>query len=459
MRCYPLACALLIFLTSCQQGSESAKSPPKIISPREHTITLAVVADDERPDSDTKSPHPLPGAGTPQIVVTVHPGGQSAAYIAKTGNSVHVTFNGVRGKSYDGIDPTTLVLSPDGKHVAYSAMRGEKWYVVVDTREYGPFLDKGPPVFSPDSSHVAFEARDEKGWRIVSDTGVSPVTQYDFTGPPTFSADSRKIARFERTPDGSRDRIVISDISFSTLAEHYVATVGFVDDPSHQRIVFVDQLGPARQLRWVSFDFPSQIMKGAVFDEIFFPRISDDGKHIGFLGRRRNVKYVGLDSREEKLPEGGTPLSPFITQFGTAAVVIEGLNGTYVHHAFSDAKIPVPGKYRECNDVVFTPDGKNHAYVAIRNERFILVCNGIELEQYDRVIGPRFTPDGRYLVYRARKGNKRFAVLADPKTNGVLREFSHYDRVFDFVFLDGGRSIGYGAIDGKNILWKVEELQ
>ncbi|GAB4301575.1 MAG: hypothetical protein Fur0034_15530 [Desulfuromonadia bacterium] len=435
------------------------KNPPNIISPREHTISLAVVGDDEKPDSDTKSPHPLPGADTPQIVVTVHPGGQSAAYIARTGNTVHVTFNGVRGKSFDGIDPTTLVLSPDGKHVAYTAMRGDRWFVVVNTREYGPFLDKGPPVFSPDSSHVAFEVRDEKGWHIVSDSGVSPAIRHEFTGPPIFSADSRKIARFERTPDGSHDRIVISDLSFGTLAEHDLDPVGFVDDPSHQRVVFVDQLGPVRQLRWVFFQFPSQIQKGAIFDEIYYPRVSGDGKTIAFLGRRRGAKFVGLDSREEKLPEGGTPLSPFITQFGTAAVVIEGLNGTYVHHAFSDAKLPVPGKYRECNDVVFTPDGKNHAYVAIKNDRFILVCNGIEHEGYDRVIGPRFTPDGRYLVYRARKGNKRFAVLADPKTNRVLREFSHYDRVFDFVFLDGGRSIGYGAIDGKSILWKVEALQ
>lgn len=449
---------LLFLLVGCAREHAPSQAHRTSLPPRAATTTLAIIAEDERPDTDPSSPHPMPGADPNQMVIAIHGGGYAAAYIARSGSSVHVTFNGKRGKPYDAIDGTTLVLSPDGQRVAYCARKGGKWFVVVDEREYGPFVDKGPPVFSPDSSHVAFEARDERGWRIVADTGESPRVNREFEGPPVFSADSRKIARFELGEGSNRSRFIISDLSFNTRAVHEHMSVGFVDDPSRQRIVFVDQLGPVRQLKWVFFEFPTQVLKGPIFDEIFYPRISDDGKVIAYLGRRKSAKYVGIDSREEKLPEGGAPLSPFLTPFGTAAVVIEGLNGTYVHHAFSDRKLPVPARYKECNEVVFTPDGKNHAYVAIRDNRFIMVCNGIEQEGYDRVISPRFTPDGKYLVYRARRGGKRFVVVADPRTNRVIREFPPYDRVYDVVILDGGKSIGYGVVDGRKIIWKVETL-
>jgi len=40
--------------------------------------------------------------------------------------------DGQAGAEYDAIGKGSLLFSPDGKHLAYSARKGRKWLVVVD---------------------------------------------------------------------------------------------------------------------------------------------------------------------------------------------------------------------------------------------------------------------------------------------------------------------------------------
>jgi len=56
-----------------------------------------------------------------------------------------------RGKEYDGIVEGSLIFSPDSKHLAYVAVRGKRWFVVVDGKEGKEYdgIAKGTPVFSP----------------------------------------------------------------------------------------------------------------------------------------------------------------------------------------------------------------------------------------------------------------------------------------------------------------------
>jgi hypothetical protein len=56
------------------------------------------------------------------------------AYAAAVGNSWMVVADGVEGKRYDRVRPP--VFSPDGRHLAYQAVRGTARLIVVDNVEF-----------------------------------------------------------------------------------------------------------------------------------------------------------------------------------------------------------------------------------------------------------------------------------------------------------------------------------
>ena len=88
----------------------------------------------------------------------VSPDGKRLAYVVQRGGKWLVVVMGVAGKEYDGIGRGSLVFSPDSKRVAYGAGRGGKWLVVVDGvegKEYDGFLKGSRLVFdSPSQLHT-----------------------------------------------------------------------------------------------------------------------------------------------------------------------------------------------------------------------------------------------------------------------------------------------------------------
>jgi Tol biopolymer transport system component len=109
----------------------------------------------------------------PGIIVeslTVSPDGKHFAYVARRGGKWFVVVDGKEGKEYDEIGEGTPIFSPDSKHFAYVARRGGRWFVVVDGKEGKEYdgIGKGTLVFSPDSKHLAYEAmRGGKSFVVV----------------------------------------------------------------------------------------------------------------------------------------------------------------------------------------------------------------------------------------------------------------------------------------------------
>ena len=74
----------------------------------------------------------------------------------------------------DSIGAGTPIFSPDSKHVAYEAKKGEKWILLVDGQSG---MGIGSLIFSPDGKRVAYMAVkgkkpivvvDGKGWGAKS---------------------------------------------------------------------------------------------------------------------------------------------------------------------------------------------------------------------------------------------------------------------------------------------------
>lgn len=444
--------------------SDTTKAPTKPVTSEVLAVPtlLGTLADDEKPDTapgDAKhAKAPTAEKQPAYIVVEMDKRGRGFAYIARVKDGVHVVHNKKTGTNYKEVDSSTLTVSPDGQRVAYCAKATDKWLVVVDGKEYGPFDDKGPPVFSPDSKHVAFEAQLGASWHVFVDGAKSEgvASYYD---KPLFSPDSTRLIRRENTPEETSYRMVFSDLSFKEPITVSLSSLANTVSEDFSRIAVADRTEGKYQVKLFTTAQPDKPVLGAVYDDVRGLAFSKDAQHLAYVAKRGKNSYLVLDDREEAIPEGLYPWPPVIRPDGKGVgLVIVGSNGAYIHQAFLDNNIRMPAQYKECADLAYSPDGASHAYVAIRNERFLIVSNNVEGPMYDRVIGPLFSPDGRYLIYRARQDGKRFVVVADPQTGKVIKEHPRYERVFDPVFTTDGPAVAYGVKDGNQLWWKVEKL-
>src|SRR6185436_7438542 len=103
-----------------------------------------------------------------------------------------VVVDGVGGRAYEAA--SAPVFSPDGKHVAYKAKEGKRWFVVLDGQEQKGFdaLGSGKIVFSADSRRMAYVARSGAKWSVIVDGNES--VHDDVINDPVFSPDSRRVA-------------------------------------------------------------------------------------------------------------------------------------------------------------------------------------------------------------------------------------------------------------------------
>lgn len=63
------------------------------------------------------------------------------------------------------------------------------------------------------------------------------------------------------------------------------------------------------------------------------------------------------------------------------------------------------------NDLLFSSDSKNLAYVAKNGEKEFVVLNGKEGRKYDDIRYLRFFQDNKSIVHFARKGNEIWQVV------------------------------------------------
>jgi hypothetical protein len=65
----------------------------------------------------------------------------------------------------------SIVFSPDGSRSAYTALKDDKWYAIIDGQPSPPneALGKRPPLFSVDSRHVVYVAKIDGKFHAVVD--------------------------------------------------------------------------------------------------------------------------------------------------------------------------------------------------------------------------------------------------------------------------------------------------
>jgi Tol biopolymer transport system component len=142
------------------------------------------------------------------LSLTFSPDSQRLAYIVSQpyqGSKAFVIVDGVEGKPSQYID-SDVIFSPDSKRMAYVAGRtklfafsGFDYWTVVDGKAGKKYDFIGPPVFSPDGKHVAYSAYKYDKWLVVLD-GVEGKS-YDGMFTPGYPSDQWRPRVIFDSPD------------------------------------------------------------------------------------------------------------------------------------------------------------------------------------------------------------------------------------------------------------------
>lgn len=458
---------LLSAIVGCSKQADVVTVKP-LQGVLDKTALLATIAADEMPVSSDPNAKHTPDSGVqvlktgkkqpaPEFTVVIHGSGRYLAYSARVGDKVHVVHNGRPGKFYKHIYDVTL--SPDGQRVAYTAKDGDRYLFVVDGKEYGLFMETGQPIFSPDSRHVAFECQIGPRWHLNVDGVVSPPTEFSYYALPAFSNDSKYILYYENGSDDQKNRIGISDLHFKN-ALYKPATGPVIYSKDMSQVAIIQAVEKKQKVVRFSFSNPSDSKESEFYDSIEQRRFSDDGSVLAFIAKRGDNTFLVMNGREERLAAGTYPW-PFVIRPDNKGIGIFATNkdwsSTQLRQIFYDNGIK-SGTYKEGSELIYSNDSLHYAFVAVKNERFIIVLDGKDGQPFDRVISPAFSPDGRFLVYRARQDGKRFMVVVDTLSGNISKKLAVHEIVYPPVFTDDGKSVAYAVQDGKTIMWMVEKL-
>ena len=418
------------------------------------TTILATIGENEKPVTISMPSAAIHSSPTTQLEFTFSEKGGGVAYTIEKNGEPRVVHNGKAGTSCKAVG--AVVLSPDGKRIAYGVLVDGKWRMVVDGKEGAPFNAVQRPVFSPDGSHLAYQAMAGERWYLVVDTKPNPGTDKRYLNHE-FSADSSRIAYIDNVDDKNRGRLVVSDLAFAKQIVIAAGVSSMFSNTDKSRIAAVSTSDGKQQVVDFSFDWPDAVHKGALYDTVGPLAFGPDGATLAYTAQQAGRRVLVLGDRELALPQGDLAGLPVIHPDNKTVGVLMFSDGATFLQQLSPGGGNREDGYESAESLVYSRDGRYHAYAAQKGPNWFVVVNGKEGPAFDRVVSPLFTPDGKLVVYRARKDGKRFVVVADP--NGrTIRQYPPYEQVFQPVFTADGKSVAYGVKDGNKLIWKVDPL-
>jgi hypothetical protein len=444
---------LILFAGGCSER-QSSLSKHLLYPVLDKPAILATVQPDDKPVVQSSGlAYHAPQEARLDYVFSQLGGG--VFYTTQTAGMSQVVHNGMAGKSYKTIGE--VKLSPDGKRVAYGALVGNSWRMVVQGVEGIDYNTVKAPIFSPDGRHLVYQAMKGERWYLVLDSKQNSGTQKRYLRP-VFSADSTQIAYVDDVDDAYRGRLLVSDIGFQhpkVLEPSGVSFLATSDDDT--RVVATLLKNGKQQVIDFSFAKPVDIRRGPFYDAVQNISFGSDGLSLVYMAERGGKKFIVLNNREEPLPDGTLVEGPLLRPDLKGAGAIMSSHDRMYLWQFSAESGKVGDEYDELFALSYSRDSKAYACAARRGTAWFIVANGKEGPSFDRVVSPKISPDGKYIVYRARKDMKRFVVVADI-SGKTIRVHPAYEQVFDVQFTLSGRSVAYGVKDGQQLAWKVEPL-
>lgn len=320
----------------------------------------------------------------------VSPNGEHWAAIVQKDGEVRVMLDGHLSDPYDMVHG--LTFSPDSMELAYIAQEGEEFFVYVNQERQEPFAAIDPQqglMYSNDSENLAYVAsRDGENWHLVLNGEPGP--EYESIQHVTFSPDSGSLAyaaekegRWHIVEDGQEGPgfLDIKRVSYCPQSESlaYIAEIGEGD------VVVRD-------------GEKSQVFEMVTGELVF----SSDGERLAYSV----AEVVGDEARMQ--------------------VVVDGEPG------------PV---FEQVGAYLFSPDGEEYAYMAVEEDKGLIVREGDTHPTYDSVGVPVFSRHTRELAYSVYEDETWRVKLEGEKGPG-------FDSVEHPFFSPSGESLAYLAKRG-----------
>lgn len=486
------ALSLIVVLSGCENRSSEEVKPPSSIK-QEPARSGDINLQETRLGT-------IPEKYETWDNITFSADGRTVFYKAMNQGRHSVVINDKAGRFYDAINDIIIFNAARNK-VAYDGKTAGKEYLVVDNKEVASFDDVAPDSFSPDDRMISFEVEDrrKKQWFIAVIDGQKVIYRSqnypDTWRNSVFSPDGRvlgyELGDSKRRNGKKKRTVFFLDVLRKKIVNErscvdcdLVGKFSFSSDSS--RVIYHMREAGKNILVLLDFAVNEERKIELSYPETGSFALSPDGESILYIAGREERKHLVFTTWEA--PAVGKETEPY----ETIMLPLFGPDSrTALFHAINKGKWRIVigdkegGSYDaiEVLSSVFSPDGAKVAYPAMKapggrfqNERpttdgkwFLIISSAAkpaavkEGPAYDMVVTPVFSPDGRYIAYRARIGSKedpkRFIVIADAKTGRLIKEGRVQDEIWPPVWSSDGKTVGYGARQGRELWWRVETVE
>jgi len=367
------------------------------------------------------------------LQVMASPTGEGLAIKERVPGGIQVHFNGTQSIPYNEVGG--FVFSPNGRHLAYVAAKGQDQFPNLDNVAIGLYLYVTELVFRPNAEDdLYFIAQTEKNKWAVWDRHSRKVSEeYPAIRLLTFSPDGKYMAYTYL----KNRKFQVFDGRDSGPAYDSIGDLQFTANSTH--IVYSAQKGRVVEVLW-----DHQPLCTAEGIASLTPAPS--GSFVAYIAREKDGQSVYLHNKKlgtyekvEKLliPQAAKPTVIYIVEHGGRHhIYINGApeSGPYEHITnFSERGGSFAAIVRKEKDalcvvyngqigapytniplIVWDSTGKNLAYPARRKGNWAgVVWNGKESDHYEYVQHLTFSPDGKALLFFARRRDGWYAVLND----------------------------------------------
>ena len=215
------------------------------------------------------------------------------------------------------------------------------------------------------------------------------------------------------------------------------------------------------------------------YDEVSWPTFSSSGKSFGYAARNGDSWRVITNGNAG--PAFTAVENPTFRPGNDSSVA-------YIAHKNDEVMVVVDGKphksYNQVRWLTFSPNGKRLAYAAWKDGEAYIVIDGEKREAFAAVDLPVFNSDGKSIAYAAQVGDK-WSMVRDKHIGDSLEKVgrplfsktgmlayaamkngrwmvavgdttsSSFDWVGSMRFDSTGSKLGFGALVGDEMWWKV----
>ena len=344
---------------------------------------------------------------------------------------------------YDEKAPTFWV-SPNGKHAAWLVAKNR---IAVDdqVKEYKRDIREKSFRFSPDGEHWGYAVFiDGKGDTVVVD-GVEAAKGYNqILHNPFFSPDGKHVAYFaSQYVGGDMHEYLVLDGKNSQPLDNTNRTIYF--SPDSKRLMFAAEIGGKKIFRTQSIDASEPpndlVLKAASLNTVFF---GPKGQ-VGYIGKHgEDQSFVFYDGKEDGLKfdeikndivfsDDGKQIAYIAEPGSFDDVAVIGGKASKVYGGFDGDIIP--------GTLALSPSGARSAYSVKKTREQWVVLDGKDSKPYPRVGGAVFSPDSKRVAYQASANGKLFIVLDG-------REGQPYDKLGMPHFSPDSATVAYWAESG-----------